>query len=168
MQNEIDMASYEADSSNQTHARSCRVTLSSVLLSATHRNTYSGVTMRLTFLGKESVPDQSPTLYATDSDSYVVQGWIVTDPKILAVIPVAEDETVVEVPPKLMVHLANDGPEGDVVNLIPPIVHVNEVGNYIVRGTKVTDQETLSQMDIPGHETCVHVSRVAMAALVGS
>ncbi len=29
--------------------------------------------MRLTLLGKDSVPDQSPTLYATDLDSYVVQ-----------------------------------------------------------------------------------------------
>lgn len=36
--------------------------------------------MEITFLGKESVPDQSPTLYATDRDTYVVQGWIVTDP----------------------------------------------------------------------------------------
>lgn len=47
--------------------------------------------MRLTFLGKESVPDQSPTLYATDRDSYVVQGWIVTDPRILAMIRVSDD-----------------------------------------------------------------------------
>ena len=88
--------------------------------------------MRLTFLGKESVPEQSPTLYATDRDSYVVQGWIVTDPQILAMITVADDETVVEVPAQLMVHLAKDGLAGEVVNLIPPIVHVTENGNYIV------------------------------------
>ena len=56
--------------------------------------------MRLTFLGKDSIPDQSPTLYATDSDSYVVQGWIVTDPQILAMVSVSDDETVVEVPAK--------------------------------------------------------------------
>ena len=30
--------------------------------------------MHLTFLGKESRPDESPTLFATDRDSYVVQG----------------------------------------------------------------------------------------------
>lgn len=44
--------------------------------------------MRLTFLGKNSTPDQSPTLYATDRGSYVVQGWIVTEPAILAKIGV--------------------------------------------------------------------------------
>jgi hypothetical protein len=127
-----------------------------------------GVAMRLTFLGKESVPDQSPTLYATDHGSYIVQGWIVTDPQILAMIAVPDDETIVEVPAKLMVHLARDGVTGEVVNLIPPIVHVTYNGNYIVRGKKVTDQEALGVMNIPGHETCVEVSRSAVTALVGS
>ncbi len=124
--------------------------------------------MRLTFLGKESVPDQSPTLYATDRDSYVVQGWIVTDPQILAVITVSDDETIVEVPTKLMAHLAKDGLAGEVVNLIPPIVHVAQNGNYIVLGKRVTDHEALGHMNIPDHETCVEVSRSAVAALVGS
>ena len=124
--------------------------------------------MRLTFLGKESVPDQSPTLYATDSDSMVVQGWIVTDPQILAMITVGDAETIVEVPPKLMVHLAKGGIVGDVVNLIPPIVHIAENGNYIIRGKRVTDLETLAQMHIPDHETCVEVSRSEVAALVRS
>lgn len=124
--------------------------------------------MRLTFLGKESVPDQSPTLYATDRDSYIVQGWVVTDPQILTMITVSDDETIVEVPPKLMVHLAKDGLTGEVVNMIPPIVHVAQNGNYIVRGKRVTDQEALGRMDIPDHETCVEVSRSAVAALVGS
>lgn len=124
--------------------------------------------MRLAFLGKESVPDQSPTLYATDRDSYVVQGWIVTDPQILATITVPDDETVVEVPARLMAHLAKDGLAGEVANLIPPIVHVIQNGNYIVRGKRVTDQEALSQMNIPDHETCVEVSRSAVVALVRS
>ena len=35
--------------------------------------------MKLRFLGKDSTPTNSPTLYATDQNSYVVQGWIVTD-----------------------------------------------------------------------------------------
>jgi hypothetical protein len=42
--------------------------------------------MRLTFLGKESVPDQSPTLYVSDQDTYVIQGWIVTDPQVIALV----------------------------------------------------------------------------------
>src|SRR5215213_6357847 len=102
--------------------------------------------MRLTFLGKESVPDQSPTLYVSDQDTYVVQGWIVTDPQVIALIAVADDEDIVEVPAKLMVHLAKDGVIGDVVNFMPPIVHVLDNGNYIVRGRRVTDREALGQM----------------------
>ncbi|MDQ3988505.1 MAG: hypothetical protein M3291_04785, partial [Actinomycetota bacterium] len=105
--------------------------------------------MRLTFLGKESVPDQSPTLYATDRDSYVVQGWIVTDPQILTTITVSDDKTIVEVPAKLMAHLAKDGLADEVVNLIPPIVHVTRNGNYIILGKRVTDREALGQMNIP-------------------
>lgn len=124
--------------------------------------------MRLTFLGKESVPDQSPTLYATDQESYVVQGWIVTDPQVLARITVSDNETVVEVPAKLMAHLAKDGLAGEVMNLIPPIVHVTQNGNYIVPVRKVTDNGVLGQMNIPDHETCVEVSRSAVATLVGS
>jgi hypothetical protein len=123
--------------------------------------------MHLTFLGKESVPDQSPTLYATDDDSYIVQGWVVTDPEIRAMIAVPDDETIVEVPAKLMVHLAKDGIAGEVVNLIPPIVHLTQNGHYIVRGKRVTDQEALGVMNIPAHETCVEVSRAAVVALVG-
>lgn len=39
--------------------------------------------MRLTFVAKdpESQPQGSPTLYHTDRASWVVQGWIVTDPE---------------------------------------------------------------------------------------
>jgi hypothetical protein len=136
---------------------------------ATTRNDFDeGVAMRLTFLGKESVPDQSPTLYATDRDSYIVQGWIITDPQILAMITVPEDETIVEVPAKLMAHFAKDGVAGEVVNLIPPIIHVTQNGNYVVRGKRVTDREALGVMTIPHHETCVEVSRSAVVALVGS
>jgi hypothetical protein len=74
----------------------------------------------------------------------------------------------VEVPAKLMVHLAKDGVAGDVVNFMPPIVHVLHNGNYIVRGKKVTGRETVGQMNIPDHETCVEVARSAVAALVRS
>jgi hypothetical protein len=31
--------------------------------------------MKLTFLGKDSTPNDSPTLYATDRDTYLVQGY---------------------------------------------------------------------------------------------
>jgi hypothetical protein len=118
--------------------------------------------------GHTSPQVSSVAEYRALTDSMVVQGWIVTDPQILAVITVGDDETIVEVPPKLMVHLAEDGIAGEVVNLIPPLVHVAENGNYIIRGKRVTDPETLAQMHIPDHETCVEVSRSEVAALVGS
>lgn len=123
--------------------------------------------MHLRYLGKESQPNNSPTLFETDQGSFVVQGWIVTDPDVLGRIMVAGDETVVEVPPKLMIHLAQAGLVGDVTNLVDPIVCVTEVGNYIVKGKRVSDPVALAQMSIPAHETCVEVSRSAVAALIG-
>lgn len=122
--------------------------------------------MKLRFLGKDSTPDDSPTLYATDQESYVVQGWIVTDPEILARHPVPDDEGLVEIPPALLMHLAKDGLDGTVTNLVPPIIEIVSNGNYIVRGKRITDAETLAQMKIPSHETCVHVTRSAVAALL--
>jgi hypothetical protein len=123
--------------------------------------------MRLTFLGKESQPKHSPTLFVTDRNSYVAQGWIVTDPELLVMIAVSDDETIVEVLAALMYHLAQDGLSGDVVNVVPPIVHITENGNCIIKGSRVTDPAALEQMTIPDHETCVEVSRSAIAALVG-
>ncbi|GAA3746637.1 hypothetical protein GCM10022402_27680 [Salinactinospora qingdaonensis] len=122
--------------------------------------------MRLTFLGKDSKPDESPTLYATDQDSYVIQGWIVTDIAILSQLDLHDHETVVEVPSQLLSHLNKNGLEGDVAHIAPPIVHVKEDGNYLMQGQRVTDSETLSQMDIPSHETCVNIPRLAIERLL--
>jgi hypothetical protein len=121
----------------------------------------------LRFLGKQSHPNDSPTLYATDHGGFVVQGYIVTDPELLAALDVPGDETVVEVPPGLLRFLAKDGIDGEVVTPEPPIVHVKTDGNYIVQGRRITDPEVLGQMRIPDNETCVAVERSAMAALVG-
>lgn len=122
--------------------------------------------MKLRFLGKELTPDDSPTLYATDQDSYVVQGWIVTDAAILARHTVPDDEALVEVPPSLLDHLASDGLDGAVTNLVPPIVEVTSSDNCIIRGKRVTGVETLGQMSIPDHETCVHVTKSAVVVLL--
>jgi hypothetical protein len=122
--------------------------------------------VKLRFLGKESTPSNSPTLYATDENSYIVQGWIVTDPDVLGRLTIPQDETVVEVPATLMAHLAKDGLYEEVRSMVPPIVYVKENGNYIVQGPRVTDQEALGQMDIPDHETCVAVTKPAMLALL--
>jgi hypothetical protein len=122
--------------------------------------------VKLRFLGKDSTPTNSPTLYATDQESYVVQGWVVTDPTVLAAHPLPDDETLVEIPPRLLTFLALDGLDGTARNLVPPIVQVLENGNYIMRGPRVTDLEALGQMSIPAHETCIHVAKPAVAALL--
>lgn len=60
--------------------------------------------MRAQFLGKdpESQVGQSPTLFATDRadrKTYIAQGWVVTDPQVLADVgPVPEGETIIEIP----------------------------------------------------------------------
>ncbi|WP_371781450.1 hypothetical protein [Streptosporangium subroseum] len=122
--------------------------------------------VKLRFLGKDSTPTNSPTLYATDHGVYIVQGWIVADSEILAKLDIPEDETVVEVPPQLLTHLAKDGLEGVVTSWGPPIVHVKEGGNYIIQGKRVDAAETLGQMDIPDHEDCVEVAKSAMESLL--
>lgn len=60
--------------------------------------------MCIRFVAKDpdSVPDQSPTLYKTDRDSWLVQGWVVTDPATLAEMNIPEGETVVEIPGRLV------------------------------------------------------------------
>jgi hypothetical protein len=122
--------------------------------------------MELRFLGRETTGGQSPTLYATDQGSYVVQGWIVTDADILAMLDLAEDETLVEVYARLMTHLAKDGLGGEVAREVYPIVHVRENGRYILRGKLVTDAKALAQMSIPDYETAIEIPKDAMAELV--
>ena len=59
--------------------------------------------MKLTFLGSTSQEGQCPTLYATDRDTLVVQGWMVTDPEALGDLRhVLPGETFVEVPKALL------------------------------------------------------------------
>lgn len=60
--------------------------------------------MELTFVAKDpnSEPSGSPTLYRTDRESWVVQGWMVTDPDALAAMNIPEGETCVEIPERLI------------------------------------------------------------------
>jgi hypothetical protein len=122
--------------------------------------------MQLRFLGKETDHGDSPTLYATDQGTYLVQGWKVSDPQILARLEVPEGETVVEIYARLMTHLARDGLVGVVTNPVPPIVYVKDNGNLVIQGRRVTDQQALAQMNIPDHEEVVEIGKAAMEALV--
>lgn len=60
--------------------------------------------MRLTFIGKDpgSNPTGSPTVYRTDRESWVVQGWVVTDAAALAQMDIPEGETCVEIPDRML------------------------------------------------------------------
>lgn len=58
--------------------------------------------MKITFVGKESGDKGSPTIYTSDRDTYLVQGWRVSDPEALADMNVPDHETVVEVPRGLL------------------------------------------------------------------
>ncbi len=68
--------------------------------------------MKLRFLGKNSTPGDSPTLYETDRDTYVLQGWKVTDAEALSQMRIPSHETCIEVPKALMQHLPK-GEHGD-------------------------------------------------------
>ena len=122
--------------------------------------------MKIRFLGKETEHGDSPTLYATDQGTYLIQGWEVTDPEILAKLDVSESETVVEIYAQLMTHLVKDGLSGVVTSWIPPIVHVKENGNLVIQGKRVTDPKVLIRMSIPGHEDVVEVDKTAIEALL--
>ena len=60
--------------------------------------------MDLTFVAKDpgSEPSGSPTRYHTDRQSWIVQGWVVTDPDALAAMDIPEGETSVEIPDRLI------------------------------------------------------------------
>jgi hypothetical protein len=94
--------------------------------------------MRLRFLGKATQGGGSPTLYATDRATYVVQGWKVS---------AAADQ--VEIPQRLLAHLEPGTCLG---------VRLEDTGrgSFTLAGAAV-DSAVLSAMDVPDHERCVEV-----------
>jgi hypothetical protein len=60
--------------------------------------------MRVTFVGKDpdSNPTGSPTVYRTDRDTWLVQGWVVMDPEALEQLAIPDGETVVEIPNRMI------------------------------------------------------------------
>jgi hypothetical protein len=44
----------------------------------------------------------SPTVYRTDRGSWLVQGWVVTDPEALGQMSIPEGETCVEIPDRMV------------------------------------------------------------------
>lgn len=123
--------------------------------------------MKLRFLGKNSNVGDCPTLYATDRDTYLVQGWKVFANDLLMQLDVPEGQSVVEVPTELFEHLAEDGlPAGEFKRLEDPLRILTPTGTYVVQGAEVADPEALGQMEIPDYETVVEVPKAAITALL--
>ncbi|BCY14155.1 hypothetical protein [Actinoplanes sp. L3-i22] len=105
--------------------------------------------MQLTFLGKNTQGGGSPTLYASDQDSYVVQGWKVEG------LPAA-----IEIPALLLRHL-HPGVELD-TELIPTGRRWRgddgECETFYLSGTPLPD-DVLKQLSVPDHEACFEVQR---------
>ncbi|WP_242608896.1 hypothetical protein [Actinomadura formosensis] len=55
----------------------------------------------------DSRPNGSPTLYRTDRGSWLVQGWDVTDPDVLAEMNIPEGESAVEIPDRMIPFFQN-------------------------------------------------------------
>lgn len=68
--------------------------------------------MQLRFLGKETEGGNSPTLFDTDEDMYVIQGWTVDDQETLSQLKLPEGEAAVIVPKALMRHLPEKEDDG--------------------------------------------------------
>ncbi|MEV2276253.1 hypothetical protein AB0I72_11745 [Nocardiopsis sp. NPDC049922] len=51
-----------------------------------------------------------PAVYATDRDTYIVQGYTISDPKVLADLGLPNGESAVEVPVEMLkgIHLASE------------------------------------------------------------
>jgi HD superfamily phosphohydrolase len=96
-------------------------------------------TMQLRFLGKSTNGGHSPTLYATDRSSYVVQGW-----------KIEGHEDQIEIPHPLLAYLEKG-------TCLGALLHDTGHGTFTLSGEPVTDPEALAQMDLPGHETSVEV-----------
>jgi hypothetical protein len=123
--------------------------------------------MKLRFLGKNSTPGDSPTLYVSDNDSYVVQGWKVLANDLLMRLDVPEGHKVVEVPTELFEHLDKDGqPSGVIKDFSDPIMILTAEGTCIVQGPEMRDPEALSQMRLPDYEDCVEVPRSSILSLL--
>ncbi|MFD3558788.1 hypothetical protein ACFWVU_03835 [Streptomyces sp. NPDC058686] len=123
--------------------------------------------MKLRFLGKNSNVGDCPTLYSTDRDTYLVQGWKIFANDLLMQLDIPKGQTVVEVPTELFEFLTKDGlPTGEIRRLEDPIMVLTPSGTFVVQGLEVTDPEALSEMEIPDYETVVEVPKAAITALL--
>lgn len=96
--------------------------------------------MRLRYLGTDSQNGTCPMLFASDRSTYVIQGW-----------RSGPDASVIEIPHKLLGFLERG-------TCLGAQLTDTGRGTFTLSGDPVTDQEALSQMDLPEHETAIEVS----------
>ncbi|WP_328937448.1 hypothetical protein OG288_12385 [Streptomyces tauricus] len=107
------------------------------------------------------------TLYATDRETYFVQGWKIFANDLLMQLEIPEGETAVEVPTELFEHLTKDDlAVGEIRRIEDPIMILTPNGTFVVQGREVTNPEALVQMEIPNYETVVEVPKAAITALL--
>jgi hypothetical protein len=70
--------------------------------------------MRLTFLGKVTQTGNSPTLWDTDEDQHVIQGFTLDADALAQVGNVPDGELVIRVPKELMRHVKDAHGSNDV------------------------------------------------------
>ncbi|MBF6358228.1 hypothetical protein IU449_27400 [Nocardia higoensis] len=98
--------------------------------------------MRVTFLGKGGSGEKDcPTLYATDRDTYLVQGWA-TD--VLGVVEI----------PHLLPGFADEG------TYLGAMMSDTGRGTFLLVGRPVDDPEILAPMTIAEDETVIEVPRL--------
>lgn len=98
--------------------------------------------MRLQFLGKGgSDVGGCPTLYATDQNSYLVQGWETATPE------------TIEIP-----HLLTGFAEPD--TFIGSAMTDTGRGTFTLSGRPVIQPETLAQLDLAPNETAIEVPKI--------
>lgn len=107
--------------------------------------------MQLTFLGKSTQGGGSPTLYATDRETYVVQGWRVE----------GMPENHVEIPESLLNYLSPGTKLGVPLSLTGNRWRGDggEWDTYALSGRLVADEEALMQLRVPTHESCIEVGK---------
>ncbi len=96
--------------------------------------------MHLRYLGTDSQNGTCPTLFASDRDTYVIQGW-----------RSGPDASMIEIPHALLGFLERG-------TCLGASLTDTGRGTFTLSGAPVTDQEALSQMDLPDHETSIEVS----------
>lgn len=83
-----------------------------------------------------------PTLhYQPDSDEFLIQGYTVTAPEVLAGLDLPAGYTVVRVP----------------THLLPELQRDTDADDLLVQGHEVSDVELLTELNMPPGETVVRV-----------